>query len=141
MRYLNGHGKCDLMEFNGNSYVVLVDYYSDFFEVDRLNNKTADEVVRKIKAHLARHGIPDKMITDNGPPFNSYKFREFAQSWQFEHITSSPLYPQSNGKAENAVKQAKKLDEKNTTKQIRSIPCATGNKGHSFRNFSKSKVV
>ena len=107
MRYLNGHGKCDLMEFNGNSYVVLVDYYSDFFEVDRLNNKTADEVVRKIKAHLARHGIPDKMITDNGPPFNSYKFREFAQSWQFEHITSSPLYPQSNGKAENAVKQAK----------------------------------
>ena len=50
MRYLNGHGKCDLMEFNGNSYVVLVDYYSDFFEVDRLNNKTADEVVRKIKA-------------------------------------------------------------------------------------------
>lgn len=81
----------DLMEFNGNSYMV--DYYFDFFEVDQLTNKTAEEIIYKLKAHLAGQGIRDRMITDNGPPFSSQKFHEFA------------YYPQLNGKAENAVKQ------------------------------------
>ncbi|KAK7105846.1 hypothetical protein V1264_017174 [Littorina saxatilis] len=100
---------CDLFDFQEKSYLVVVDYYSDFFEVDRLENKTAEEVIYKTKAHLARHGIPDKIISDNGPPYSSDKYRDFAEAWEFEHITSSPYYPQSNGKAENAVKQAKTL--------------------------------
>lgn len=36
----------------------------------------------------------------------------FAKTWMFEHKTSSPLYPQSNGKAENAVKTVKRLFSK-----------------------------
>ena len=39
-------------------------------------------------------------------PENSKKF---ASGWHFDHQTSSPHYPQSNGKIENAVKTAKKL--------------------------------
>lgn len=101
----------DLMKFNGNSYMV--DYYFDFFEVDQLTNKTAEEIIYKLKAHLAGQGIRDRMITDNGPPewsqmahlTCSQKFHEFAETWDFEHVTSSPYYPQLNGKAENAVKQ------------------------------------
>ena len=85
------------------------DYYSSFFEVDRLTIKTAEEVVKKLKAHLARHGIPDQLFSDNGQPFSSAKFQEFANSYGFEHVTSSPAYPQSNGKAENALKTVKNL--------------------------------
>ena len=33
------HVACDLFECDGADYVVLVDYYSDFFEVDRLSDK------------------------------------------------------------------------------------------------------
>ena len=33
----------------------------------------------------------------------------FAKTWGFDHVTSSPRYPQSNGKAENAVKAVKCL--------------------------------
>ncbi|XP_062588755.1 uncharacterized protein K02A2.6-like [Saccostrea cucullata] len=51
-------------------------------------------------------------ISDNGPPFNSRKFQDFAEKYEFEHRTSSPRYPQSNGKAENAVKIAKALMRK-----------------------------
>ena len=47
------------------------------------------------------------MTTDNGPPFNAHEFEKFAQAYGFEHITGSPGYPQSNRKAENAVKLAK----------------------------------
>ena len=92
--------------------MVTVDYYSSFFEVDRMTSKTADEVVKKLKAHLARHGIPDQLVSDNGQPFSSAKFQQFADTYGFEHITSSPTYPQSNGKVENTVKTAKHLLEK-----------------------------
>ena len=60
------------------------DYFSSFFEVDRLTIKTAEEVVKKLKAHLARHGIPDQLFSDNGQPFPSAKFQEFANSYGFE---------------------------------------------------------
>ena len=42
-------------------------------------------------------------------PFSSQEFREFAVSYKFEVITSSPGYPQSNGKVENAIKTAKSI--------------------------------
>ena len=41
--------------------------------------------------------------------YDSRLFRELAESYGFEHVTSSPIYPQSNGKAEVTVKSAKKL--------------------------------
>ena len=103
------HVACDLFECDGADYVVLVDYYSEFFEVDRLSDKRSNEVVRKLKAHFARHGCPETLCSDNGAPFNSKDFANFAEDFGFEHITSSPRYPRSNGKSESAVKAAKTL--------------------------------
>ena len=92
--------------------MVTLDYYLSFFQVDSLTTKTAVEVMRKLKAHLDRHGIPDQVVSDNGQPFASDSFQEFASTYGFEHVTSSPMYAQSNGKAENAVKTAESLLEK-----------------------------
>ena len=103
---------CDMVEIDGRDYLITVDYYSSFFEVDRLTTKTATEVIGKLKQHLARHGLPLQLVSDNGPPYNSHAFKEFAQSYDFKHITSSPAYPKSNGKVENAVKTAKQLMRK-----------------------------
>ena len=66
-------------------------------------------VIRKLKAHFVRYGIPEQLVTDNGPQFASRDFLKFAKEWDFEHLTSSPHHSQSNGKAESAVKGAKKL--------------------------------
>ena len=66
-------------------------------------------VVKNLKNHLVRHGIPDEVMTDNGPNLVGDKFAKFADSWNFLHTTSSPYYSRSNGKAEAAVKITKTL--------------------------------
>ena len=66
-------------------------------------------IIKKLKGHFARHGIPEQLLTDNGPQFVSRNFLKFSKEWDFEHRTSSRYHSQSNGKAESAVKQAKKI--------------------------------
>ena len=57
---------CDLMEFDNKNYLVTVDYFSTFFEIDRLEQATTKHVTKKRKAHFARYGIPETVVTDNG---------------------------------------------------------------------------
>ena len=57
----------DLFESNGKSYLVTVDYFSDFFELDHLRSISSVYVIKKLKGHFARHGIPEQLVTDYGP--------------------------------------------------------------------------
>ena len=94
----------DLCELNNRTLLVICDYYSNYIEVARLNSVTSRSVIKEMKEVFARYGIPDILVTDNGPQFSSAEFSAFAKTWMFSHKTSSPHHPQSNGKAENAVK-------------------------------------
>ncbi|CAL9699765.1 unnamed protein product [Knipowitschia caucasica] len=105
----------DIFEWDNNYYLVLVDSYSGWFEVDRLENITSTCVIKKLKRNFSVHGIPEKLYSDNGTQFTSQTFRDFVTSWEFEHVTSSPEFPQSNGLSERAVRSAKRLLE--TTKR------------------------
>ena len=101
----------DLFTYRNETFLVTVDYYSDYFELDLLQDATTESVIKATKSHFARHGIAD-MITDNGPQYSSDQFAAFTREWEFQHTTSSPLHSQSNGKAESAVKIAKNLVKK-----------------------------
>ena len=61
---------------------------------------------------FSRHGIPEVVISDNGPYYASGDFAKFAKDWHFQHVTSSPRYSQSNGKIESAVKICENIMEK-----------------------------
>ncbi|CAL9703949.1 unnamed protein product [Knipowitschia caucasica] len=102
----------DIFEWHGQQYLVLVDSFSGWFEIDLLNNITSANVICKLKRHFSVHGAPHTLITDNGRQFTSQCFKDFAAQWDFAHVTSSPEYPQSNGLAERAVRSAKNLMEK-----------------------------
>ena len=52
------------------------------------------------------------MECDNVPPFNSNEFQQFATNYDMEHVTSSPHYPQSHGKVENAIKTGRSVLKK-----------------------------
>jgi transposase InsO family protein len=99
----------DLFTLNGKEYLVVCDYFSNFIEVNYLEDTKSSTIIRKLKGHFARYGIPDCMVTDNSPQFTSDNFKTFAEKWDFDIQTSSPGHQQANGLAESAVKTAKKL--------------------------------
>lgn len=107
----------DLFHLQGKDYLVIVDYMSNYPEVDLLSGTKSLEVIKHIKSMFARHGIPEVMVTDNGPQFSCAEFKNFAAVYEFHHETSSPLYPQSNGQAEKAVQIVKRLVKKSVERQ------------------------
>ena len=102
----------DLFQLAGKNYLVMVDHYSDFIELDHLKNTTANSVIKVMKKNFARHGIPSECVSDNGPQFDSSEYRSFAREYGFTPVKSSPYYSQGNGKAELAVKVAKNILKK-----------------------------
>ena len=101
----------DVFTLDGTDYLCVVDYYSSYFEIDGLETKTAKGIAKILRKLFSVHGIPNQLISDN-MPFSSQELKEFAASHEFEVITSSPGYPQSNGKVENAIKTAKSIMKK-----------------------------
>ena len=77
-----------------------------------LKSETSEEVLWQMKIIFARHGIPNPVISDNGPQFSSREFILFSKLYCFTHRTSSPKHPQANGEAERAVKTLKCLLKK-----------------------------
>nr|XP_037288891.1 uncharacterized protein LOC119181752 [Rhipicephalus microplus] len=98
----------DICYHNATEYLVVVDFYSFFFEI-RPVKTTADKVIAAFADIFATHGFPQRLCTDNGPPFSSQDFREFVGKISLHHVRSSPYHPRSNGMAERAVQEAKKL--------------------------------
>ena len=99
----------DLFLLNGVNHLVVVDYFSRYPEVIKLKSTTTTSIVEALKAIFSRHGVPETLVSDNGPQYASQEFSEFARSYDFCHVTSSPYFPQSNGQAERTVQTVKKL--------------------------------
>ena len=97
----------------GKWHLVTTCHYSDWVEIDVLSNTLTTTIVHFTKAHFARFGIPERLVTDNGPQFISTEFKQFASEYGFERVTSSPFWAQGNGKAEAAVKIVKLMYRKN----------------------------
>ena len=103
----------DLFDFEGAHYLLCVDYYSNFIEVAPLNKDTRScAVIKHLKINIARYGIMETLISDNGPQFISKEFSDFCQKYKINHVTSSPTHQQSNGLAEEGVRQIKELMRK-----------------------------
>ena len=97
----------DLFYWKGSTYLLIVDYYSRYIEIAKLNGQSSSEVIRHTKSIFAGRGVPQEVVSDNGPAYSSLEYKQFATKYGFIHTTSSPGYPQSNGEDERAVKTVK----------------------------------
>ena len=92
--------------------MVVTDYFNNYIEMARLSATSTQAVVRQLKTMFVPFGISEILVTDNGSQFSSNEFPVFASGWSFNYVTTSPRYPQSNLKDENAVRAVKRLFEK-----------------------------
>ena len=94
----------------GKFYLIIVDCYSDWPTIIPMGrNTTASQLEAGLRELFSRTAVPDIFWSDNGPQFTSKEFRSFAHQWGFHHQTSTPYYPQSNGRAEATIKSMKQI--------------------------------
>ena len=100
----------DLFEWEKKKFLIVADYYSEWFEIEQLTqDSTAKTVIGSTSKWFATHGIPEKVIGDNGPPFHGYEYAGFARKFGFTHQTISPYHSQANGLIEKCVGIAKAI--------------------------------
>ena len=109
----------DFFAVKGHTYLVLVDRYSGWFNVSyfKPNQATSANVIRECIGLFSAYGTPEVFASDGGPQFTSNEFKIFLKDWDVIHRVSSPLYPQSNRRAEAAVKTAKRIISNYVTKE------------------------
>jgi transposase InsO family protein len=100
----------DFFTLDGKDYLVYADRYSGWIEIQHFPHPpTASSTTAAFQNWFGQHGIPVRIRTDGGKQFTARQFQDFASAWKFNHVVSSPHYPQSNGHAEAAVKSLKRL--------------------------------
>ena len=90
---------------NGSELMVVVDEFSRMPVVGEIKTTSSEYVLPKLDDLFSFVGIPRELKTDNGPPFNGHKFKEFSQYLGFKHRKITPEHPQANGQAENFMKR------------------------------------
>ena len=94
----------DIYTHSSVNYLIIVDYFSDYFEFEKLSDMSSPAVIEICKRCFARLGIPETVHSDNGHRFSAREFATFTNEWDFQHTTCSPYHSQSNGKAYSSVK-------------------------------------
>lgn len=108
----------DFFEFGGHHYLVVGDRLSGWVEV--LSSTAGTDtggsagLIRHLRSFFGTFGVPVELSSDGGPEFTAARTADFLRLWQVEHRVSSVGFPQSNGRAEVAVKTAKRLLASNT---------------------------
>lgn len=57
---------------------------------------------------FAFFGLPEEIVSDNGPPFGSWLFNSYGNQSNIKITKTPPFHRQSNGLAERAVQTVKK---------------------------------
>ena len=100
----------DFCSHAGHDFLTVVDCHTGWPDIIHMGrDTTATKLNKTLLGIFCRTGVPDAVWSDEGPQFTFKPFKDFSTEWGFHHYTSSPRYPQSNGKAESTVKSMKKI--------------------------------
>ena len=102
----------DIFELQQKQYLVIMDYYLGFVELDLFTHTTAKQVINHCKSQFSCHEMPDVLISDNDSQFSCHEFQWLIKHCRIDHHTSSPYHLQFNGMAEKAVQSIKRLMKK-----------------------------
>lgn len=109
----------DYCDFNGSHYLITVDRFSNWPEIIKVkptsSNSGSSGLIKSLRKYFATFGVPEEVSSDGGPEFASKETETFFNKWDIRHRQSSAYNPQSNGRAEVAVKSMKRLLSNNVS--------------------------
>ena len=98
----------DYFYMSGRLYILICDYFSKFPFLFQVKTTSFANLKDHLEELFSVEGIPDEIMSDNGPPFNGKEFSSYLTGL----TTSSPNYPRSNGFIERQIQTVKSLIEK-----------------------------
>jgi hypothetical protein len=97
----------DFMTFHphsagGHGYIIVaVDYFTKWAEAMPTFENTGNTATLFLFNHvIARFGVPQAIITDQGSHFRNFMMSELTEKLGLHHDNSTPYYPQANGQVE-----------------------------------------
>ena len=102
----------DYFYMNGRLYILICDYFSKFPFMFQVKTTSFANLKDHLDELFSVEGIPDEIMSDNGPPFNGKEFSSYLTGLGIRHTTSSPNYPRSNGFIERQIQTVKRLKER-----------------------------
>ena len=94
--------------FQGKMFFIIVDAHSKWPEVITMSSTTSQHTIEALRSVFSRFGLPDQLVSDNGPQFTSEEFAQFLRRNGIRHILSAPYHTSSNGLAERFVQTFKR---------------------------------
>jgi len=103
------------------SILVVVDYYSRYYEVHVLKSTIAPKIISSLKEIFSGHGLPESLTSDNGSQLISAEFTEYVGDHGIRHHRTTAKWPQANREVEHQnqsllkriqIAHAKKKDRK-----------------------------
>ena len=97
----------DFGEINGKPFLVLVDAFTKWPEIIATPDMTEPTLINCLRNVFARFGIPETLVSDNGPSLIAKGLEQWLFNCGCEHLTTAEYHPKSNGLAERMVRSFK----------------------------------
>ena len=112
----------DFAEKDGNSFLGLVDSHSKWIEVAHMTSTSAKSTIDQLRVWFAAYGLPEEVVSDNGPQFIASEFVDFLKQNGVKQTLAAPYHPSSNGAAERTVQTLTQALQKEAERVRRGAP-------------------
>ena len=132
--------------FQGRMFLLVIDAHSKWPEIIEMKVTTASKTIDEIRKLCAAYGLPEQIVSDNGPQFVSEEFATFTKMNGIKHIKSAPYHPATNGSAERLVQTFKKAmragehDGRTTLQRLSSFLLSYRSTPHSTTHEAPSQL-
>lgn len=93
----------------GSMFLIVIDSYSKWLEVLPVKSTNSKATICQLEKLFTNFGLPEHIVSDNGPQFASGEFEEFTKKHGIRHTLTPPGHPASNGMAERYVRYFKSV--------------------------------
>ena len=115
----------DFAQKGKDMFLVVIDSHSKWIDAIPMTTTTANATIEVLRRLFSSYGIPEELVSDNGPQFTAEEFALFMARNGVKHTLVPAYHPSSNGLAERAVQVLKQALNKNNGETL----------GHKLSNF------